>query len=570
MYLFSLSWLSVNEHISFSNNIPLLLILVCSLAGVAMQLHISPSLRHVTVFPGKGVREFIKVKVTSRRPSYRMVFYSLLFVTFLLRFVFVLTAMDTIEGETQCTSLGCVGKRLGPRFWGRRLESIKVPDEIYRVLEEGGDEEELLIEPDTTPQTLEDFISEMKSNRSDAKTFALRLKAMVLLLEQKTRTAKIHEYLYRHVASSSIPKPLHCLALKLAEEHSTNADARRPLPAAERVAALVDNTLRHFVLASDNVIAAGVVAASIVHNALRPSSVVIHVITDRKTYSAMQAWFSLHPLEPAVVEVRGLHHFDWFTKGRVPVLEAMEKDRNARSQFRGGSSAIVANISEKPIVVAAKLQALSPKYHSIMNHIRIHLPELFPSLKKVVFLDDDIVVQADLSPLWDIDLKGKVNGAVETCRGEDKFVMRKRLKNYLNFSHPLIAENFDPHECAWAYGMNVFDLDAWRRTNISLTYHHWLQKNLKSDLSLWQLGTLPPGLIAFHGHVHVIEPYWHMLGLGYQENTTVADTEKAAVIHFNGRAKPWLDIAFPQLKPLWTKYIDFSDKFIKACNIRAY
>lgn len=106
MYLFSLSWLSVNEHISFSNNIPLLLILVCSLAGVAMQLHISPSLRHVTVFPGKGVREFIKVKVTSRRPSYRMVFYSLLFVTFLLRFVFVLTAMDTIEGETQCTSLG--------------------------------------------------------------------------------------------------------------------------------------------------------------------------------------------------------------------------------------------------------------------------------------------------------------------------------------------------------------------------------------------------------------------------------------------------------------------------------
>ena len=102
--------------------------------------------------------------------------------------------------------------------------------------------------------------------------------------------------------------------------------------------------------------------------------------------------------------------------------------------------------------------------------------QLFPSLKKVVFLDDDIVVQADLSPLWDIDLKGKVNGAVETCRGDDKFVMRKRLKNYLNFSHPLIAENFDPHECAWAYGMNIFDLDAWRRTNISLTYHHWLRK----------------------------------------------------------------------------------------------
>ncbi|KAJ0527711.1 putative polygalacturonate 4-alpha-galacturonosyltransferase [Helianthus annuus] len=96
-----------------------------------------------------------------------------------------------------------------------------------------------------------------------------------------------------------------------------------------------------------------------------------------------------------------------------------------------------------------------------------------------------------------------------------------------------------------------------------------VEENLKSDLSLWQLGTLPPGLIAFHGHVHVIEPFWHMLGLGYQENTSAVDVERAAVIHFNGRAKPWLDIAFPELKKLWTKYVNYSDKFIKSCHITA-
>lgn len=102
--------------------------------------------------------------------------------------------------------------------------------------------------------------------------------------------------------------------------------------------------------------------------------------------------------------------------------------------------------------------------------------QLFPSLNKVVFLDDDIVIQTDLSPLWDIDMNGKVNGAVETCRGEDKFVMSKQLKSYLNFSHPLIRQNFDPNECAWAYGMNIFDLEAWRKTNISLTYHYWVEQ----------------------------------------------------------------------------------------------
>ncbi|KAF8391479.1 hypothetical protein HHK36_023784 [Tetracentron sinense] len=530
-----------------------------------MQLHISPSLRHVTVFPGKGVRDFIKVKVGSRRVSYRMVFYSLLFVTFLLRFVFLLTAMDTIDGETKCSTVGCAGKRIGPRIWGRRLEST-VPEEIYRILEEPGSQEEIQVSD--VPQSLEDFVAEMKNNRSDAKTFAVKLKAMVSLLEKTTREAKIQEYLYRHVASSSIPKHLHCLALRLANEHSINANARLQLPAPECVPYLVDNSFFHFVLASDNVLAASVVASSLIRNSLHPEKVVMHIITDRKTYSTMHAWFSLHPLTPAVIEVKGLHHFDWFTKGKVPVLEAMEKDQRVRSQFRGGSSAIVGNNSEKPKVIAAKLQALSPKYNSVMNHIRIHLPELFPSLNKVVFLDDDIVIQTDLSPLWDIDLGGKVNGAVETCRGDDKFVMSKRLKSYLNFSHPLISENFDPNECAWAYGMNIFDLEEWRKTNISATYHYWLQKNLKSDLSLWQLGTLPPGLIAFHGHVQIIDPFWHMLGLGYQDNTSIADAETAGVIHFNGRAKPWLEIAFPELRRLWAKYVDFSDKFIKSCHIR--
>lgn len=71
-----------------------------------MQLHISPSLRHVAVLPGKGVREFIGVKIGLRRVSYRMMFYMLLFFTFLLRFLFVMTAVDDIEGESKCSTIG--------------------------------------------------------------------------------------------------------------------------------------------------------------------------------------------------------------------------------------------------------------------------------------------------------------------------------------------------------------------------------------------------------------------------------------------------------------------------------
>lgn len=111
-----------------------------------------------------------------------------------------------------------------------------------------------------------------------------------------------------------------------------------------------------------------------------------------------------------------------------------------------------------------------------MSILKCGIWQLFPNLDKVVFLDDDVVIQRDLSPLWEVDLEGHVNGAVETCRGEDEWVMSKRFKNYFNFSHPLIAKHLDPEECAWAYGMNVFDLHAWRKTDIKETYHFWLKE----------------------------------------------------------------------------------------------
>ncbi|MED6184256.1 hypothetical protein PIB30_045718 [Stylosanthes scabra] len=440
-----------------------------------------------------------------------------------------------------------------------------VPEVIYEILDQPLSNDELKGRSDI-PQTLEELMSDVKEGVYDVKAFAIKVREMVTFMEERTRLAKIRKYLYHHAASNSIPKQLHCLELRLADEHVNNAAARLQLPSAELVPALVDNNYFHFVLLSNNVLSASVVATSLVGNSLWPQKLVIHVITDKKSYYPMQAWFALHPLSPAIIEVKTLKHFDWFRNGN-------------------------------------KVQALSPKFHAVMDNIMIHLPQMFPSLNKVVLLDDDIVVQTDLTPLWDIDMNGKVNGAVETCNGGDhnKLVMSKRFKNYLNFSHPLISNNFDPNQCAWAYGMNIFDLEAWRKTNISSTYHYWVEQlfakqffgktnpamdrflinsikslgqssrgdgsmvgaidrakkndvslqelgqatvkqlNTKSDLSLWKLKTLlPPTLIAFHGYVQIIDPFWHMLvGLGYNENTSLEDAKNAGVIHFNGRAKPW-------------------------------
>ncbi|KAL6978660.1 putative galacturonosyltransferase 14 [Sarracenia purpurea var. burkii] len=91
--------------------------------------------------------------------------------------------------------------------------------------------------------------------------------------------------------------------------------------------------------------------------------------------------------------------------------------------------------------------------------------------------------------------------------------------------------------------------------------------NLKSNLTMWKLGTLPTALIAFKGHVQVIDPSWHMLGLGYQNKTNIESVKKATVIHYNGQSKPWLQIGFAHLRPFWTKYVNYSNDFIRNCHI---
>ncbi|KAL9262766.1 putative galacturonosyltransferase 12 [Drosera capensis] len=187
-------------------------------------------------------------------------------------------------------------------------------------------------------KSLEEFMAQMKETRPDAKTFAIELKSMINFLEERTRPAKIQEYLYQHVEPNSIPKQLHCLSLRLAKEHTTNAGARLQLPSAEQIPYLIDNSFYHFVLASDNVLATSVVAASLVQSSLQQQKIILHIITDKKTYSPMQAWFSLHPLTPAIIEAKALNHFDWFARGKVPVLEPMEKDQKARAKFRGGAN----------------------------------------------------------------------------------------------------------------------------------------------------------------------------------------------------------------------------------------
>ncbi|KAG0486013.1 hypothetical protein HPP92_008108 [Vanilla planifolia] len=466
-----------------------------------MQLRISPSMRSITISSSNGVLDSMKVKVGARPLSYRTLFYTILALAFLLPFVFILTAVVTLEGVDNCSSLDCLGRRLSPKFLRKgQDDSARLIRDLYEILSQVKSEE--ISAEVRLPGSFKEFLSEMKDNQYDIKTFAILLKATIENMDKEVKRSKLAEQLNKHFAAGAIPKGIHCLSLRLADEYSSNANARKQLPPPEMLPLLSDNSYQHFILSTDNVLAASVVVNSVVSSSLRPEKIVFHVITDKKLIQLC--------------------------------IHAIESHHGVRNHYHGNHMK-GANITDDPKAFASKLQARSPKYISLLNHLRMYLPELFPNLNKVVFLDDDVVIQRDLSPLWNINMEGKVNAAVETCRGDDKWVMSKRFHTYFNFSHPIISKSLNPDECAWAYGMNIFDLNAWRKTRIRDIYNYWLKENLKSNLTLWKFGTLPPALIAFRGHIHPIDPSWHVLGLGYQEKTNLDSVRKAAVIHYNGQ-----------------------------------
>ncbi|KAJ4704140.1 Hexosyltransferase [Melia azedarach] len=418
--------------------------------------------------------------------------------------------------------------------------------EVQRALGDASKDSDLPKNANDRLKAMEQTLAKGKQIQDDCAAVVKKLRAMLHSTEEQLRVHKKQTLFLTQLTAKTLPKGLHCLPLRLTTEYYALNSSEQQFPNQEK---LEDPKLFHYALFSDNVLAAAVVVNSTISHAKHPSNHVFHIVTDRLNYAAMRMWFLANPPGRATIQVQNIEEFTWLNASYSPVLKQLSSQSMIEYYFRTHRANSDSNLKFR-----------NPKYLSILNHLRFYLPEVFPKLNKVLFLDDDIVVQKDLSGLWSLNLKGNVNGAVETC-GETFH----RFDRYLNFSNPLISKNFEPRACGWAYGMNVFDLDEWRRQNITEVYHTW--QKLNHDRQLWKLGTLPPGLITFWKRTYPLDRNWHVLGLGYNPNVNQRDIERAAVIHYNGNMKPWLEISIPKYRNYWAKHVDYDQVYLRECNI---
>eukprot|EP00897_Mesotaenium_endlicherianum_P000961 jgi/Mesen1/10866/ME000093S10381 len=431
---------------------------------------------------------------------------------------------------------------------------------------------------------LESVLARAREKPHDTSALVYRLRTRLETAESQMRHVNQQSKLFSQMAAKAVPQSLHCLAMRLTMEHARTAlqqQQQQPQAKKEPPASKLHNRgLYHYALFSDNVLAVAVVVNSTaqhlrqerarqlhvaapvgdgeesVSDKLLPWKHVFHVVTDRMNFGAMQAWFALHPPQGVTLEVRCLDDYPWINASYVPVLAQIEslEARNYYFKFPAPD----AEVSEKDDFTNLKYR--NPKYMSILNHLRFYLPEIFPELDKVLFMDDDVVVQRDLSPLWELPMNGKVNLAVETC-GK----VFHRFRTYLNFSSELIAGKFDPEACGWAFGLNMFDLNAWRRGNFTEAYHYWQRQN--ENRTLWKLGTLPAGLLTFYNATEPLDRSWLLIGLGSTASVDLDAIPRAAVLHYNGHAKPWSELAIARYQRFWGQYVPYDSEVLQACNV---
>ncbi|KAJ1697119.1 hypothetical protein LUZ63_005631 [Rhynchospora breviuscula] len=364
----------------------------------------------------------------------------------------------------------------------------------------------------------------------DCAAMATKLRAMTYNTEEQLRTQQNQASYLTQLVARTMPKGLHCLSLSLISEYFGLDTEKRLFPRGNFVE---DPQLYHYAVFSDNVLACSVVVNSTIFNSKEADKIVFHIITDSQNFPAMSAWFLLNPPSPATIQIQAIEN-----------LKHLPSNFTSSFKFHDFGDL---------------------RFTSRFNYLRFYLPQIFPSLSKILLLDHDVVVRKDLGELWRIDMEGYVNLAAEACDNTGDSV--NRIKTILNFSEPVVASKFDGDTCIWAFGMNLFDLDEWRRLDLTDAFHKWLQ--LGKEGQLWKTGTLPIGQMVFYNHTMALDRRWHLLGLGQSSFRVVSELEleRATVFHYNGNMKPWLEMSIPKYRVYWVEYLNYNNSLLLKCNI---
>lgn len=188
-------------------------------------------------------------------------------------------------------------------------------------------------------------------------------------------------------------------------------------------------------------------------------------------------------------------------------------------------------------------------YWSIATYYRLYASELLPeSVHRILYLDCDIIVRGDLSPLWQLDLTDKAAGGVS-----DIFEYWGEFQRRLHY--PMEAGYFNA-------GVLLINVDYWRKHNIGQqcleflkNHYDWIEANDQDVLNavLWDKKLRLP--VTYNYQVQFLADYFYHKEEPELQAEIWNTKDNPIVIHYAVPTKPW-NVLYYQMpyKKIWWQY----------------
>jgi lipopolysaccharide biosynthesis glycosyltransferase len=190
------------------------------------------------------------------------------------------------------------------------------------------------------------------------------------------------------------------------------------------------------------------------------------------------------------------------------------------------------------------------------SYFRLLIPYLLPNqYSKVIYLDSDLIVQGDLSQLWNMDINNEYLLAVQDL-GIPYVSSSYGLANYQELGIPADCKYFNS-------GVLVINLEKWRSNNISKKVIEFIEKN--SEYIRW---CDQDGLNAIlGGKWGELETKWNQTccfhkyskrELLFTKGKIEREPNDTCIIHFATSLKPWNSNVHHPANELFFNYLDLT------------
>jgi lipopolysaccharide biosynthesis glycosyltransferase len=229
----------------------------------------------------------------------------------------------------------------------------------------------------------------------------------------------------------------------------------------------------------------------------------------------------LMPLATTLRSIVEANHLSWPVKVHVLSDGISESSRRkVLNSLPDGS----ASIHWRPVDLAAFRDFSTIYYVSKMTYTRLLIPTLFPdTISRVLYLDTDLLVLDDLTPLWETDLNGSVIGAVLDS-GIDLLL---KPGEPLSQQMPRVQEYFNA-------GVLLIDLERWRQNHISEKALAYLASHPHSPC-MDQDGLN----FACDRLWEKLDSRWNFQDHLHKSISQIPSEQRPGIVHFVTCRKPW-------------------------------